>query len=165
MADISQLKGQTQPSDTKGEGKDPEIKSTPVTTTSSSSSGGEINRTDPKVCHDPSLDVEGIVRTFSNQNKVEMEDGELSTNNEYDMTKTDAIEYPLIAINDRNIENHDILDMRISYREFLPTIVLYVHDEHQSEQKINTTQMSSIIRVCITAKVDKVYRKILLNFR
>lgn len=166
MADISNLQSQTQISDTKGEGKNPETQQvTPKPNTNNSTSGGEVNRTDPKVCHDPSLDVEGIVRNFSNQNKVEMENGELSTNNLYDMTKTDAIEYPLVTINDRNIENHDIIELKILYNEFLPKVVLRVHDEHQSEQKINTTQMSSIIRVCITAKVDKVYRKLLLNFR
>ena len=130
-----------------------------------SNNESDKNRTDPKVCHDPKLDIEGIVRVFIQQQKENDNDEEVYTNNEYDMTRLDGIEYPLVVINNRNIENHDILSLKISYREFLPHIILIVRDEHQSEQKINSTQMSSIIRVCIVSKVDKVYKKILLNFR
>ena len=126
---------------------------------------GESNRTDPKVCHDPSFTFEGIARLFPNQNKELGEDGEISAYNEYDMTKIDGIEYPLVTINNRNIENHEIVNMNISYNDFLPTISITIFDEHEEEQKINTTQMSSIIRVVMVSPVDKVYKKILLNFR
>lgn len=126
---------------------------------------GEINRTDPKVCHDPAIGVEGIARLYSNQNKFNMEDGELSTINQYDSLKIDGIEYPLVTINNRNVENHEIVDMKISYEAFLPTINITVRDEQESEQKIYTTQMSGLIKVVMVSPVDKVYKKILLNFR
>lgn len=126
---------------------------------------GEINRTDPKVCHDPSISVEGIARLYSNQNKFNMEDDELSTINQYDSLKIDGIEYPLVTINNRNVENHEIVDMKISYEAFLPTINITVRDEQESEQKIYTTQMSGLIKVVMVSPVDKVYKKILLNFR
>lgn len=127
----------------------------------------EKNFTDPKVCHDPSIKFEGIARLHTSQNKVNMEnaDGDLSTNNEYDALRIDGIEYPLVAINNRNVENHDILSMTITYKDFLPHIYIQIHDIHQSEQKISSTQMSSIIRVVMVSPVDKVYKKILLNFR
>ena len=126
---------------------------------------GEVNRTDPKVCHDPSVKNEGIARLFTNQNKVNMIDGELSTNNEYDALRIDGIEYPLVVINNRNIENNEIIHMSIDYTHFLPTIYIKIYDEHQNEQKISSTQMSSIIRVIMISPVDKVYKKISLNFR
>ena len=165
MADISQDVAKTQADSSIGEGKSPENTATSGSSESTTSSGGEKNRTDPKVCHDPSITVEGIIRLFPNQNKVNFEEGEVSTNNEYEMTRVDGIEYPLVAVNDRNIENNEIISMSIDYRGFLPRIELIIRDQHQKEQKINTTQMSSIIRVCIIATVDNVYRKFLLNFR
>jgi len=165
MGDIQNIINSTEISEFKTEEQTNVNDSTQSETITSVSSTGEKNITDPKVCHDPSLTFEGIARYWTNQNKVGMEDGELSTNNIYEMTKIDAIEYPLIAINNRNVENKDILYMNIEYRNFLASIKLTIHDIHQTEQKLNTSQMSALIRTCITAKVDKVYRKILLNFR
>ena len=165
MGDISQVINSRQSDDSIGNGKTSENNLSTSSSTSTPSGGGEKNRTDPKVCHDPSVTVEGIVRLFSNQNKVNFEDGEMSANNKYEMTRVDGIEYPLIAVNNRNIENNDIISMSIDYSAFLPKITLIIKDRHQNEQKINTTQMSSIIRVCMISKVDNVYRKLLLNFR
>lgn len=164
MTDIKSIVNQTQLSNSIGDGKFTENSST-TTSSTPENSGGEKNRTDPKVCHDPSISLEKIVREHFSQNKVNMEEHEYSTNNEYDFTRTDGIEYPLVAINNRNIENDDILYMNIDYYSFLPKITITIHDERQTEQKLFTTQMSSIIRTCIIAKVDKVYKKILLNFR
>ena len=160
MADISQTVNKTSTTDKIGDGKSPNTNSVPAQPVNTPSSSGEVNRTDPKVCHDPSITVEGIVRKFSNQNKVNFENGEYSANNIYDSTLIDGIEYPLIAVNDRNIEHMDIISMTIEYKNFLPQIALIIRDNHQEEQKINTTQMSSIIRVCILSRVDAVYRKI-----
>ena len=162
MGDIKNIVNQTLESDSKGEGK---FEEKTVTSSENKSNGGDKNRTDPKVCHDPVVVPEGIARLYSNQDKVEMDNGEISTNNKYEMTKVDGIEYPLVVINDRNIENGDIIYMNIEYNTFLPKITITIKDIHQGEQKINTTQMSSIIRTCIISKVDKVYKKILLNFR
>ena len=162
MGDIKNIVNQTLESDSKGEGK---FEEKTVTSSENKSNGGDKNRTDPKVCHDPVVVPEGIARLYSNQDKVEMDNEEISTNNKYEMTKVDGIEYPLVVINDRNIENGDIIYMNIEYNTFLPKITITIKDIHQGEQKINTTQMSSIIRTCIISKVDKVYKKILLNFR
>lgn len=163
MSSLNNIINQTEISNIKGE-NDVQQSNSP-TYKSSNNSTGEKNRTDPKVCHDPSLKFEGIARIFSNQNKFGMEEGELSTNNVYDMTKIDGIEYPLIVINNRNIENHDILYMDIDYTGFLTRLRLTIYDLHEAEQKINTSQMSGLIRICIIAKVDKIYKKVLLNFR
>ena len=128
--------------------------------------GNEKNYTDPKVCHDPSIKLEGIARIFFDQNKFHMENGEdISMINAEDSIRVDGIEYPLIVVNNRNIERGDINYFKINYDSFLPTILLEIDDIHQNEQKINTTQMSGMIRVCMVAPLDKIYKKILLNFR
>lgn len=164
MGDIDNIVASTKLSTSKPKGRlNEDTSSAPSENTSNA--GGEKNRTDPKVCHDPSLTVESIVKVFYNQNKNPIEEGEVSAYNEFDTTKLDGIEYPLITVNNRNVEKIDINYMDIQYKSFLPRIELQIHDDHQSEQKINTTQMSSIIRVCMLSTVDKVYRKILLNFR
>ena len=126
---------------------------------------GEKNITDPKVCHDPTIQLEGIARWYANQNKVMMEEKELSEKNEYDATKLDGILYPLVVINDRIVEKDDILSMTINYDKFLPEIMIKIFDEHCTEQNINTTQMSGMIRLCMISPVDKIYKKILLNFQ
>ena len=126
---------------------------------------GEINRTDPKVCHDPAVTPEGIARLYKTQHKYNMENQDLSTINEYDTLKLDGIEYPLITINDRNIENNEIINMKINYYSFLPTISITVYDYAEHESKIMTTQMSGLIKVIMISPVDKVYKKIILNFR
>ena len=84
MADISQTVNSTKSDNSIGEGKSPESTSASVSSSSTASTGGETNRTDPKVCHDPSITMEGIVRLFPNQNKVNFEEGEVSTNNKFD---------------------------------------------------------------------------------
>ena len=128
--------------------------------------GNEKNYTDPKVCHDPSIQLEGIARLFFNQNKFHMENGEdISMINDEDSIRVDGIKYPLIVVNNRNIERNEINYFKINYDSFLPTILLEIDDVHQNEQKINTTQMSGMIRVCMVAPLDKIYKKILLNFR
>ena len=164
MADIQQIVNQTQ---IVGEEStnDQQTNKNNANEISSSESEGEKNRTDPIVCHDPTIELESIVRLFFGQNKLYFDEKEWAANNKYDRTKLDAIEYPLIAVNNHNIEPNEILDMSIDYSGFLPKIKLIIKDIHQKEQKINTTQMSSIIRVCIISRVDKVYKKILLNFR
>lgn len=162
--DITNIANSIPAINTIGEGKNPEnigsVKVTPPVVYQK-----VPIETDPKVCHDPSLKIEGIARLYSSQNKVEMEDGELSTNNKYDALRTDGILYPLVVINDRNVENHDILSMTIGYDDFLPYITITVHDGHEAEQKINSSQMSGLIRVAMISPVDNVYKKILINFK
>ena len=167
MEDISQIISQTAESNSSTIGKNPEnggvkTETTPVDTKTSNK---EKNITDPIVAHDPTLKIEGIAKLYSNQHKVEMEDNELSTNNEYDALLTDGIMYPLVVINNRNISNNDILSFQLDYTDFVPTIKLIIHDLHETEQKINSTQMSGLIRVAMISPVDNVYKKILMNFK
>ena len=126
---------------------------------------GEVNRTDPKVCHDPSIKLEGIARIYSQESRYISDDGDSPMNNRLDSLKTDGILYPLIMINNRNIEINEIVSMNIDYTKFLPTISLKIYDEQQNEQRIKSSQMSSIISVIMTSPIDKVYKKICLNFR
>lgn len=127
------------------------------------------NFTDPIVCHDPVIGVEGITKTYRTQksqtNGEDHDDEPVESNSDFEMTTLDGIEYPLIVVNNRLINNIDISYMNIDYTGFLTKIKLVVYDKHEAEQKLNTSQMSGMIRVCMISPVDKVYKKILLNFR
>lgn len=125
----------------------------------------ETNITDPIVCHDPVINVEGITTIYEFQEETNNIPGNTEKNEIYDMTKIAAIEFPLVVINDRNINSMNIISMSITYNSFLPNIVITIDDPQQNEQRINTTQMSSIIKVCMISSIDGVYKKILLNFR
>lgn len=142
-----------------------EEKSKTDATNDSESDSKNKNGTDPIVCHDPSLSLEGIATILLNQNQLFPNDDNAPKRTDVDLLKTDGIEYPLVVINNRNIDKGDILYMNIDYTRFLPSITLKIRDVHENEQKISSTQMSSIIRVCIISNIDNVYKKILLNFR
>jgi hypothetical protein len=128
-------------------------------------SNKETNITDPKVCHDPIFKSEGIARLYTSENKTMMDNGESSDYNFYDALLTDGVQYPLLVINNKNIEDYYIMDYKLSYKEFLPTLSVIIRDDHQHEQKINSTQMSGLMRTCIVSSVDKVYKKIIMQFR
>ena len=69
-------------------------------------SNKETNITDPKVCHDPLFQSEGIARLNTSEAKTWMMDGELSSNNPGSPGSDllmDGVQYPLLVINDRNM--------------------------------------------------------------
>lgn len=126
------------------------------------------NYTDPKVVFDPVKSFANVVTpyiSFSYNNEKTPEGMNASQNNTNDNLRLDGIQYPLVVINERNISNFDIEYMKMQFTDFLPELVITIHDEHQQEIKINTSQMSGSIRVVITSAVDKVYKKIKMNFR
>ena len=125
------------------------------------------NWTDPKVILDPSKGAENIAMVLTSESlgNEENENGVINPNAEQDSLLIDGITYPLLCINNRNISKIDILYMNLSFKDFLPEIIVKIKDVFQSETKLNTTSMSGSIRVCITSPVDKTYKKILLHFR
>lgn len=126
------------------------------------------NYTDPKVIFDPSVKFNPIARKYYgvsyNYEKTE-DDMYSNVNNQYNTLKIDAVEYPLIVINSRNIEQTDILYMGLKFTSFLPEIELTILDELETEQKIETSNMSGSIEVVICSRVDSVYKNIRLHFR
>ena len=139
--------------------------SQPAKPESQQTSDKEKNYTDPKVCHDPALSPEGIAKIFYNQHKVEMDNGEISANNNVDSLRVDGKKFPLLVINDRDIEPWEIIDFKIYYDSFVPKIYVVIYDEEENEQKINSTQMSGMIRTCIVPTVNNVYKNVMLNFK
>ena len=125
----------------------------------------ETNITDPKVCHDPVFKSEGIARLYTSEGKTMGENGESSAYNFYDALLSDGVQYPLLVINNRNIEDYYIYNYKLMYDSFLPTLEVIIRDDHQKEQRINSTQMSGLMRTCIVSSVDKVYKKIIMQFR
>ena len=125
--------------------------------------GNEKNLTDPKVCHDPIFKSQGIARLWTGEKKEEIGHGD--QDNEYDTLLTDGIQYPLLVINNRNIEDNYIISYQLSYNDFLPTLMVIIRDDHQKEQRISSTQMSGLIRTVIVSPVDKVYKPVVMQFR
>jgi flagellar biosynthesis chaperone FliJ len=126
------------------------------------------NPTDPQVIFDPIFKVNPIVRKYYgvsyNYNKTE-DDMYSNVSNKYNTLKIDAVEYPLIVINTQTIEQRDVLYMGLKLKGFLPTIELTIRDVKQVEQKIQTSQMNGSIEVCISSRIDKLYKNIRIHFR
>lgn len=131
-------------------------------------STSSTNITDPSVIFDPLFKVNPIVRKYYgvsyNYNKTE--DGLYSNvSNKYNHLKIEGVEYPLIVINTQAIEQRDVLYMGLKLKGFLPTIELTIRDVKQVEQKIQTSQMNGSIEVCISSRIDKLYKNIRIHFR
>jgi hypothetical protein len=58
-----------------------------------------------------------------------------------------------------------MLDVPLDIPERNITIEIQIYDGREHELKINSTQMSGKIRVCMISTIDKIYKKILLNFK
>lgn len=118
-----------------------------------------LNWTDPIVWHDPSLYKGVIVK------QVETDIGEHeAAANEQTAHLIDAVYFPLIKINQRLIPNDDIIYMKLSSTELLPTLFLIIHDKNGSITNLNSTGINSEIIIVITAPVNGVYKKIKLPF-
>lgn len=125
------------------------------------------NYTDPQVIFDPNIPSSLITRKYwgvsYRYDKTE-DDMESSPNNEYNTLKIDGIEYPLVVINTHTVEQRDILYMAVKFTNFLPEIEITIMDALQSEQKLETTQMSGNIEIAIVPRAKDTYKSIKIHF-
>lgn len=124
-----------------------------------------LNYTDIQVWHDPVLEKETIAKPNNDQYKEHDEVDGVSSNNEvYDNKKVDAIWEPVIQVNNKVIEATMISMMKINYQQFLPTIILRLHDPNEMIKNFDIGGMNSHITVIFIPSVDGAYRKISLTF-
>ena len=125
------------------------------------------NFTDPIVILDPAKDAPGIVvklKSESVSNK-ENEEGISNPSATVDSLKIDGKKYPLLLINNRNIEYNDILIYKLSFDNFLPTLYLKIKDNNHYETNLNTTGMSGYVRTCIVPEISNIYKNIAMQFK
>lgn len=146
----------------------------------------ESDKTDPLVYHDPQIKLSAIVKKDKpqyqmNGNPEPEENTSNSTgsiNNEpqdqknidaganeiIDETKTNAILYPLIRIDQYTLEDQNIKSFTLDYTGFMPTLELYVNDWNGMIKFSGTPGMNNQITIVIMPSKDGAYKKISLDF-
>ena len=125
------------------------------------------NFTDPIVILDPMISTPTIAVQLKSESvgEKENEEGISNPNATVDSLKIDGKKYPLITINDRNINYNDILIYKLSFDEFLPTLYLKIKDNDHYETNLNTTGMSGYVNTCIVPEINNIYKNISIQFR
>ena len=125
----------------------------------SASLKAKLNWTDPIVWHDPSLNRGVIIKQIDTDVGDDYPANATQSND-----KVDAVYFPLIKINQKIINNDDIIYMRLYSGDVLPELQLIVKDSNDTITNINSSGINSEIIVVITAPVNGLYKKIKLTF-
>lgn len=117
------------------------------------------NPIDPIVVFDPELEDKYIIKSFDNlQNKNN------SPSSVADPIKDDAINIPVIKLNNITLNDDNIDFVEIKYEGFLPTIHLSIKDSQDIIRVCDTPGYDNEIRIAITTEVNGYYKKIKLQF-
>ena len=87
-----------------------------------------FNTTDPWVYHDPVVKPSTVARLMEQQNAVLMNEKGTGTYEDRNTLNVDAIEFPVIKVNNTELDESMIEYMCITYREFYPRLFLRVVD-------------------------------------
>ena len=127
-----------------------------------------VNETDPWVLHDPTVGQSVVVQKYqpqdtNNEPDLETEDP-AGANEEYDLTRTNGILYPLVKINSHNIDHENIIYMKISYTGFVPTLNITIRDNNNVLKKIDSPGLNNTITVVMIPETDGIYNSVSINF-
>ena len=118
-----------------------------------------LNPTDPYAFHDPTMFFGMIIKSLNtDRGEYEASDAPVTSH------KIDAIYFPLIRINQRVINNNDIIYMKLSSEGVLPTLTLTIFDSKNAITNLNSCGVDSEVVVVITSPVEGVYKTIKLCF-
>ena len=115
------------------------------------------NPTDPEVKFDPSFDGKIVVKEFDDANKT-------SSNATYNSLKDDAINIPIVRLNNIVLKDEQIDQVIIYYDSFFPTIHLSVKDTENVIKICDTPGFDNEINVVITCQINGYYKKLTLLF-
>ena len=118
-----------------------------------------FNPTDPVVIIDPEYSNGTIAKIFDDVTKS----GE-SPQSAVSSVKDDAINIPVIKMNNTILRDNQIDFLRIYYNDFLPAIKLSVKDSDNLVKTMDTPGMDNEIQIIITSEINGYYKKINLQF-
>lgn len=123
---------------------------------------GPTNRTDPIVRHDPSVKWGNVVKTLTVQNDSSEKTGRQGQ--QIDTLKVDGIFVPIVKLNNYVLTTDHIIWMKLYNDRFTPYLDITVNDKLGDIQLRDVPGLNNVITVVITAPVDGVYKKIVLDF-
>ena len=117
------------------------------------------NPLDPKVVLDPKFFKPYIVKQFEDTTGHNIREEE-----QPNTLKDDAINIPVIKLNNIILKDNNIDYVQINYNGFVPTIHLSVKDSQDFIKICDTPGLDNYINVAITSEVNGYYKKIFLSF-
>lgn len=117
------------------------------------------NPIDPIVVFDPQLEEKYIPKNLENIS-LQQESESITPN----AIKDDAINIPVIKLNNIILHDENIDFVEIKYEGFLPTIHLSIKDSRNIIRVCDTPGFDNEIRIVITTEINGYYKKIKLQF-
>jgi hypothetical protein len=118
------------------------------------------NPTDPIVVFDPEYSNGTVVKIFDDVNSK----GNFSPQGAVSAVKDDAINIPVVKMNNTILKDNQIDFVKIFYEGFLPKIKLSVKDDDSLVRTMDMPGMDNEIQVVITSEINGYYKKINLQF-
>ena len=115
------------------------------------------NPTDPEVKFDPQFGGKFVMKEFDDANKT-------SSNSTYNSLKDDAINIPIVRLNNIVLTDAQIDQVIIYYNSFFPTIHLSIKDTENIIKICDTPGFDNEINVVITCQINGYYKKLSLLF-
>lgn len=123
-----------------------------------------FNTTDPWVYHDPSIGPSPVARALQQQNAEYMNEKGAGMSEDRNTTNVEAIEWPVIKVNNTELDEHMIDYMCISYRDFYPTLYLRVFDQENRISFADVPGPNNVITVVLMPSNQGVYKSISIDF-
>jgi len=117
------------------------------------------NPIDPVVVFDPTFFKRVVVKELE-----DVKNNNPLSSNQKNALKDDAINIPVVKINNVLLNDHQFDSLIIDYDNFLPTIHISVKDEENFIKICDTPGLDNFIEVIITSEVNGYYKKISLVF-
>lgn len=118
------------------------------------------NPTDPKVVFDPEYNNGTIVKIYDDIEGI----GNSSKSSSVSAIKDDAINIPVIKMNNIVLKDNQIDFLKIFYNSFIPEIILSVKDSDNLVRTLDTPGYDNDISIVITTEINGYYKKINLQF-
>jgi hypothetical protein len=118
------------------------------------------NPTDPIVVFDPEYSNGTVVKIFDDVNSK----GNFSPQGAVSAVKDDAINIPVVKMNNTILKDNQIDFVKIFYEGFMPKIKLSVKDDDSLVRTMDMPGMDNEIQVVITSEINGYYKKINLQF-
>lgn len=118
------------------------------------------NWTDMEVITDPTITKSGVVKQYSSSDNTEtMKDGVGE-----DSTKIDGFRIPVLKLNNRVINSDDIISIKLSCEELLPSVSLMIKDDEGLNDFGNKAGFSNVITIIMTMPGEVTYKKASIDF-
>lgn len=122
------------------------------------------NPLDPAVVFDPEYENSGIAVKWQPVEGEEGGNADTENPQKTSALKTDAIDYPLIKLNNTLLQKENIADFKLIIRNFLPKIHLVIKDYNGTIQTSDLPGVNNVITVIITAPIEGTNKKISMDF-